>query len=53
MEEFYYYWSLWFLWVLTTFILEKNSFRFYASAFILLNIILSMYQVQLFLYFNA
>lgn len=53
MEEFYYYWSMWFLWVLTTFILEKNSFRFYASAFILLNIILSMYQVQLFLHFNA
>ena len=53
MEEFYYYWSMWFLWVLTTFILEKNRFRFYASAFILLNIILSMYQVRLFMYFNA
>ncbi len=53
MEEFYYYWSMWFLWVLTTFILEKNSFRFYASAFILLNIMLSMYQIQLFLHFNA
>ena len=32
---------------------RENRFRFYASAFILLNIILSMYQVRLFMYFNA
>ena len=25
MEEFYYYWSMWFLWVLTTFIFEKDE----------------------------
>lgn len=53
MEEFYYYWSMWFLWVLTTFILEKNKTRFFTSAFILLNIILSMYHVRLVLFFNA
>ncbi|MEC1260514.1 hypothetical protein P9D34_08665 [Bacillus swezeyi] len=53
MEEFYYYWSMWFLWVLTTFILEKNRIRLFASAFILLNIILSMYQLQFILFFNA
>ncbi|ASB88689.1 hypothetical protein OZL92_04355 [Bacillus sonorensis] len=53
MEEFYYYWSMWFLWVLTTFILEKNRTRFFASAFILLNIILSMYQVRFILLLNG
>ncbi|MFN2745575.1 MULTISPECIES: YphA family membrane protein [Bacillus] len=53
MEQFYYFWSMWFLWVLTTFILKKNRSRLFASAFILLNIILSMYQLHFSLSFNA
>ncbi|NPC92780.1 hypothetical protein HOO54_11205 [Bacillus sp. WMMC1349] len=53
MDEFYYFWSMWMMWVLTTFILEKNKTRLLTSAFILLNITLSMYQLKIILFFNV
>ncbi|TDO13567.1 hypothetical protein DFO69_2016 [Bacillus subtilis] len=53
MEQFYYYWSMWFLWVLTTFIFEKTKRRFAVSVFILTNIILSIHDITLYFSLNA
>ncbi|MCC8351347.1 MULTISPECIES: hypothetical protein [Bacillus] len=53
MEQFYYYWSMWFLWVLTTFILGKTKRRFAVSVFILTNIILSIHHFTLYFSLNA
>ncbi|WP_406620585.1 hypothetical protein [Bacillus atrophaeus] len=53
MEPFYYYWSMWFLWILTTFILEKTKSRFIVSVFILTNIILSIHHFTFYFTLNA
>ncbi|WGD68876.2 YphA family membrane protein [Bacillus subtilis] len=53
MEQFYYYWSMWFLWVLTTFIFEKTKRRIAVSVFILTNIILSIHDIALYFSLNA
>ncbi|MEC2058870.1 MULTISPECIES: YphA family membrane protein [Bacillus] len=53
MEQFYYYWSMWFLWVLTTFIIQKTKRRFAVSVFILTNIILSIHDIALYFSLNA
>ncbi|MGE9753138.1 YphA family membrane protein [Bacillus inaquosorum] len=53
MEQFYYYWSMWFLWVLTTFIFEKTKRRFAVSVFILTNITLSIHDITLYFPLNA
>ncbi|KAF1679812.1 MULTISPECIES: hypothetical protein [Bacillus] len=53
MEQFYYYWSMWFLWVLTTFIFEKTKKRYAVSVFILTNMILSIHDFTLYFPLNA
>ncbi|MFP7230568.1 hypothetical protein SFC70_01070 [Bacillus subtilis] len=53
MEQFYYYWSMWFLWILTTFIFEKTKRRFAVSVFILTNMILSIHDITLSFSLNA
>ncbi|MCY7916225.1 hypothetical protein [Bacillus vallismortis] len=53
MEQFYYYWSMWFLWILTTFIFAKTKRRFAVSVFILTNMILSIHDITLYFSLNA
>lgn len=53
MEMLYYYWSMWFLWIIATFIWKKDNFRFVVSIFLLINIILSQITLQIHFLFNA
>ncbi|AIU82269.1 hypothetical protein H2N74_11135 [Bacillus velezensis] len=53
MEPFYYYWSMWFLWILATFIFAKTKSRFYVSVFILTNMMASIHQITAYFTLNA
>lgn len=53
MEMLYYYWSMWFLWIIATFIWKKDKFRFLVSFFLLINIILSQMTLSVHFLFNA
>lgn len=53
MEPFYYYWSMWFLWILATFIFAKTKSRFYVSVFILTNMMASIHQMTAYFTLNA
>ncbi|MDI6582557.1 hypothetical protein QL294_22160, partial [Bacillus subtilis] len=48
MEQFYYYWSMWFVWVLTTFIFENTKIRIAVSVFILNNINIIINEIALY-----
>ncbi|QQD80514.1 hypothetical protein JD965_11255 [Bacillus siamensis] len=53
MEPFYYYWSMWFLWILATFIFAKTKSRFYVSVFILTNMMASIHQMTAYFTLNV
>ncbi|ASP26698.1 hypothetical protein ACJGE4_11175 [Bacillus velezensis] len=53
MEPFYYYWSMWFLWILATFIFAKTKSRFYVSVFILTNMMASIHQITAYFTLNV
>ncbi|KXZ21996.1 hypothetical protein AXI59_12130 [Bacillus nakamurai] len=53
MELFYYYWSMWFLWILATFIFAKTKSRFHVSVFILTNIMASIHHMTVYFTLNA
>lgn len=48
MEAFYYYWSIWFVWIIVTFIMEKNSWRSALGALVLIHIICSHFMISMF-----
>ncbi|MCY7499991.1 hypothetical protein P9441_00515 [Bacillus pumilus] len=48
MEDLYYYWSIWFVWIIVTFIMEKSSWRNVLGVFVLVHIICSHFMISIF-----
>uniref|UniRef100_UPI003F50C038 YphA family membrane protein n=1 Tax=Bacillus pumilus TaxID=1408 RepID=UPI003F50C038 len=48
MEALYYYWSIWFVWIIVTFIMEKSSWRNVLGVFVLVHIICSHFMISIF-----
>ncbi|MEH2999687.1 hypothetical protein ABEO94_01370 [Bacillus pumilus] len=48
MEALYYYWSIWFVWIMVTFIMEKSSWRSMLGVCVLVHIICSHFMVSMF-----
>ncbi|MEK3971490.1 MULTISPECIES: YphA family membrane protein [Bacillus] len=48
MEALYYYWSIWFVWIIVTFIMEKSSWRNVLGVFVLVHIICSHFMMSIF-----
>ncbi|WP_420167192.1 YphA family membrane protein [Bacillus pumilus] len=44
----YYYWSIWFVWIIVTFIMEKSSWRNVLGVFVLVHIICSHFMISIF-----
>ncbi|WP_420805444.1 YphA family membrane protein [Bacillus australimaris] len=47
MEALYYYWSIWFVWIIVTFIMEKSSWRSVLGFCVLLHIICSNFMISI------
>ncbi len=47
MEALYYYWSIWFVWIIVTFIMEKSSWRNVLGVFVLVHIICSHFMISI------
>ncbi|WP_458738150.1 YphA family membrane protein [Bacillus pumilus] len=43
----YYYWSIWFVWIIVTFIMEKSSWRNVLGVFVLVHIICSHFMISI------
>ncbi|WP_260982957.1 YphA family membrane protein [Bacillus pumilus] len=48
MEALYYYWSIWFVWIIVTFIMEKSSWRNVLGICVLVHIICSHFMISMF-----
>lgn len=48
MESLYYYWSIWFVWIIVTFIMEKSLWRNVLGVFVLVHIICSHFMISIF-----
>lgn len=47
MEALYYYWSIWFVWIMVTFIMEKSTWRNVLGVCVLIHIICSHVMVSI------
>ncbi|MGN7327523.1 YphA family membrane protein [Bacillus pumilus] len=48
MEALYYYWSIWFVWIIVTFIMEKSLWRNVLGICVLVHIICSHFMISMF-----
>ncbi|KIL15209.1 YphA family membrane protein [Bacillus safensis] len=46
MEALYYYWSIWFVWIMVTFIMEKSLWRSVLGICVLVHIIFSHFMIS-------
>ncbi|MGX9289998.1 YphA family membrane protein [Bacillus sp. A015] len=47
MEALYYYWSIWFVWIMVTFIMEKSTLRSVLGVCVLVHIIFSHFMISI------